>query len=74
MLKNEKTPEADAKLENLKELKASMKSYTSLNDFLENNSLQTAIDEKNDKLTDENKIQITNTENSKEIKAEPKLN
>ena len=46
MLKNEKTPEADAKLENLKELKASMKSYTSLNDFLENISLQTAIDEK----------------------------
>ncbi len=46
MLKNEKTPEADAKLENLKELKASMKSYTSLDDFLENISLQTAIDEK----------------------------
>ena len=46
MLKTEKTPEADAKLENLKELKASMKSYTSLNDFLENISLQTAIDEK----------------------------
>ncbi len=46
MLKNEKTPEADAKLENLKELKASMKSYTSLNEFLENISLQTAIDEK----------------------------
>ena len=35
---------------------------------------QPAIDEKNDKLTDENKIQITNTENSKELKAEPKLN
>ena len=46
MLKTEKTPEADAKLENLKELKSSMKSYTSLDDFLENISLQTAIDEK----------------------------
>ena len=46
MLKTEKTPEADAKLENLKELKTSMKNYTSLDDFLENISLQTAIDEK----------------------------
>ena len=46
VLKNEKTPEADAKLENLKELKASMKSYASLDEFLENISLQTAIDEK----------------------------
>ena len=46
MLKNEKTPEADSKLENLKELKSSMKSYSSLNEFLENISLQTAIDEK----------------------------
>ena len=45
MLKNERTPEADAKLENLKELKSSMKNYSSLNDFLENISLQTAIDE-----------------------------
>ena len=45
MLKNEKTPEADAKLENLKELKASMKGYASLNEFLENISLQTSIDE-----------------------------
>ena len=45
MLKNERTPEADARLENLKELKASMKGYTSLNEFLENISLQTAIDE-----------------------------
>ena len=35
---------------------------------------QPAIDEKNDKLTDENKIQITKTENSRELKAEPKLN
>ena len=46
MLKNENTPEADSKLENLKELKSSMKSYSSLNEFLENISLQTAIDEK----------------------------
>ena len=46
MLKNEKTPEADSKLENLKELKSSMKSYSSLNEFLENISLQTAIDKK----------------------------
>ena len=46
MLKNEKTPEADSKLENLKELKSSMKSYSSLNEFLENISLQTAIDER----------------------------
>jgi len=46
MLKNEKTPEADSKLENLKELKTSMKSYNSLDEFLENISLQTAIDEK----------------------------
>jgi len=46
MLRNEKTPEADSKLENLKELKSSMKSYSSLNEFLENISLQTAIDEK----------------------------
>ena len=46
MLKTEKTPEADAKLENLKELKTSMKNYTSHDDFLENISLQTAIDEK----------------------------
>jgi len=46
MLKSEKTPEADSKLENLKELKSSMKSYSSLNEFLENISLQTAIDEK----------------------------
>ena len=45
MLKNERTPEADARLENLKELKASMKGYSSLNEFLENISLQTAIDE-----------------------------
>ena len=46
MLKNEKTPEGDAKLENLKELKSAMKSYGSLDEFLENISLQTAIDEK----------------------------
>ena len=45
MLKNERTPESDAKLENLKELKASMKNYSSLDEFLENISLQTAIDE-----------------------------
>ena len=45
MLKNERTPEADDKLENLKELKASMKGYSSLNEFLENISLQTSIDE-----------------------------
>jgi DNA helicase-2/ATP-dependent DNA helicase PcrA len=46
MLKNERTPEADDKLENLKELKASMKGYSSLDEFLENISLQTSIDEK----------------------------
>ena len=45
MLKNEKTPEADSKLENLKELKTSMKGYASLSEFLENISLQTSIDE-----------------------------
>ncbi len=45
MLINEKTPEADARLENLKELRASMKGYKSLNDFLENIALQTSIDE-----------------------------
>ena len=45
MLKNERTPEADARLENLKELKSSMKNYSSLNEFLENISLQAAIDE-----------------------------
>jgi DNA helicase-2/ATP-dependent DNA helicase PcrA len=45
MLKNERTPEADDKLENLKELKASMKGYSSLDEFLENISLQTSIDE-----------------------------
>jgi DNA helicase-2/ATP-dependent DNA helicase PcrA len=45
MLKNERTPEADGKLENLKELKASMKGYSSLDEFLENISLQTSIDE-----------------------------
>jgi DNA helicase-2/ATP-dependent DNA helicase PcrA len=33
MLKNERTPEADDKLENLKELKASMKGYSSLDEF-----------------------------------------
>tara|TARA_B100000963_G_C22640211_1_gene679962 strand:+ start:1902 stop:4130 length:2229 start_codon:yes stop_codon:yes gene_type:complete len=46
MLQNEKTPEADAKLENIKELKSSMKNYSSLDEFLENISLQAAIDEK----------------------------
>ena len=45
MLMNEKTPEADSKLENLKELILSMKNYSSLQDFLENISLQTSIDE-----------------------------
>ena len=45
MLKNERTPEADARLENLKELKTSMKSYASLKEFLENISLQTSLDE-----------------------------
>ena len=45
MLKNERTPDADGKLENLKELKASMKGYSSLDEFLENISLQTSIDE-----------------------------
>ena len=61
MLKNEKTPEADAKLENLKELKSSMKSYSSLNEFLENISLQTAIDEK----WDGEKINIMTIHSSK---------
>ncbi len=61
MLKNEKTPEADAKLENLKELKASMKGYSSLNEFLENISLQTAIDEK----WDGEKINIMTIHSSK---------
>jgi DNA helicase-2/ATP-dependent DNA helicase PcrA len=45
MLINEKTPEADGKLENLKELILSMKNYSSLQDFLENISLQTSIDQ-----------------------------
>jgi len=45
MLMNEKTPEADSKLENLKELVLSMKNYSNLQDFLENISLQTSIDE-----------------------------
>jgi DNA helicase II / ATP-dependent DNA helicase PcrA len=45
MLMNEKTPEADSKLENLKELILSMKNYSSLQDFLENISLQTSIDQ-----------------------------
>jgi len=45
MLMNEKTPEADSKLENLKELILSMKNYSSLQDFLENISLQTSLDE-----------------------------
>ncbi|MCX7337335.1 MAG: UvrD-helicase domain-containing protein [Pelagibacterales bacterium] len=45
MLMTEKTPEADSKLENLKELILSMKSYSSLQDFLENISLQTSIDQ-----------------------------
>ena len=45
MLMNEKSPEADARLENLKELRISMKNYSSLIEFLENISLQTAIDE-----------------------------
>ena len=45
MLMNEKTPEADSKLENLKELILSMKNYASLQDFLENISLQTSTDE-----------------------------
>jgi DNA helicase-2/ATP-dependent DNA helicase PcrA len=45
MLINEKSPEAEAKLENLKELRASMKNYSNLVEFLENISLQTSIDE-----------------------------
>ena len=45
MLINEKSPEADARLENLKELRSSMKNYPNLIEFLENISLQTAIDE-----------------------------
>ena len=45
MLINEKSPEAEARLENLKELRASMKNYDNLVEFLENISLQTSIDE-----------------------------
>ena len=45
MLINEKSPEAEARLENLKELRASMKNYSDLVEFLENISLQTSIDE-----------------------------
>ena len=45
MLMNEKSPEADSRLENLKELRASMKNYSNLIEFLENISLQTSIDE-----------------------------
>ena len=45
MLINEKSPEAEARLENLKELRASMKNYNNLVEFLENISLQTSIDE-----------------------------
>jgi len=45
MLMNEKSPEADARLENLKELRASMKNYSNLIEFLENISLQTSVDE-----------------------------
>ena len=45
MLMDEKSPEAEARLENLKELRASMKSYSNLVEFLENISLQTTIDE-----------------------------
>ena len=43
MLINEKSPEAEARLENLKELRASMKNYSNLVEFLENISLQTSI-------------------------------
>ena len=45
MLINEKSPEAEVRLENLKELRASMKNYNNLVEFLENISLQTSIDE-----------------------------
>ena len=45
MLINEKSPEAEARLENLKELRVSMKNYSNLVEFLENISLQTSIDE-----------------------------
>ena len=45
MLIDEKSPEAEARLENLKELRSSMKNYSNLIEFLENISLQTAIDE-----------------------------
>ncbi len=45
MLLNERTPEAEAKLENLKELIISMKNYENLQGFLENISLQTSADE-----------------------------
>ena len=45
MLMNEKTPEADSKLENLKELLVSMRNFSNLNEFLENITLQTSIDE-----------------------------
>ncbi|MEK9742185.1 MAG: UvrD-helicase domain-containing protein, partial [Pelagibacteraceae bacterium] len=45
MLVNEKTPESESKLENLKELRNSMKNYNNLTEFLENISLQTSIDQ-----------------------------
>ena len=45
MLIDEKRLEAEARLENLKELRSSMKNYSNLIEFLENISLQTAIDQ-----------------------------
>ncbi len=45
MLINERSPEAESKLENLKELRSSMKVYDNLDEFLENISLQTSLDE-----------------------------
>ena len=45
MLINERSPEAESRLENLKELRSSMKVYDNLDEFLENISLQTSLDE-----------------------------
>ena len=42
---NERSPEAESRLENLKELRSSMKVYDNLDEFLENISLQTSLDE-----------------------------
>ena len=45
MLIKEKSPESESRLENLKELRSSMKIYANIDEFLENISLQTSLDE-----------------------------